>query len=562
MTLTVADIERWNSDAVRDVFHAATARAQSTQTASRELGALAVFDNWEGEASTAARHAIAQTRQDLDAHGNEALVVGRAARQAADDIDTVQAQLRDLKNRAADAGLEVDPVSNRIVPMPHSTHGRREMQQKIPPLQAQLDRIVAKANDVDRTLATAINMADGDQPIPPQPHDNRPEIQDALSRPLPQDPKQFSELWDKLTDEEKDYLYNQDHSVGNHPGMPWGYTDAQGVYHRGKDYYNRMHLSELQSSAQSEVDALRGAHPAWAAGRVPNPKGDARTYRQWAAWKKQWDAANHTLTGYHKVSDALQSNDGIPRMLGLVDDQGHAAVAIGNPDLAGHNAILVPGTGQDLTKFDAASGKSMDMFNATLAADKNLTARDVAVTTWMGYDRPMDLIEAASPDPAIHDGARLDQFLDGMHASHQGAPAVDTVIGHSYGSTLVGGAATGGNHLAAENVIAVGSPGMLADNTSQLSLDSGAKVFAATAEHDPIQFASGLTLGANPFEQAYGATRLVSSPGPATFGIFPSIEAHSSYWDEGNPALADMGAIIAGVSPPHVYPDYRTISGR
>jgi len=34
----------------------------------------------------------------------------------------------------------------------------------------------------------------------------------------------------------------------------------------------------------------------------------------------------------------------------------------------------------------------------------------------------------------------------------------DTVIGHSYGSTLVGGAAGGGNHLAADNVIAVASP--------------------------------------------------------------------------------------------------------
>ena len=152
MTLTVADIERWNSEAVRDVFHAATARAQSAQTASRELGALAVFDDWEGEASTAARHAIAQTRQDLDAHGNEALVVGRAARQAADDIDSVQAQLRDLKSRAAESGLEVDPASNRIVPIPHSTHGRREMQQKIPGLQAQLDGIRRQTGRKGRRL--------------------------------------------------------------------------------------------------------------------------------------------------------------------------------------------------------------------------------------------------------------------------------------------------------------------------------------------------------------------------------------------------------------------------
>ncbi|BBX86926.1 MULTISPECIES: hypothetical protein [Mycolicibacterium] len=37
-------------------------------------------------------------------------------------------------------------------------------------------------------------------------------------RRLPDDPKQFNELWNKLTPEEKDWLYPQGHNVGNHPG--------------------------------------------------------------------------------------------------------------------------------------------------------------------------------------------------------------------------------------------------------------------------------------------------------------------------------------------------------
>jgi hypothetical protein len=45
-------------------------------------------------------------------------------------------------------------------------------------------------------------MATSADPIPDAPHDNRPEIQDALSRPLPDDPKQFHDLWQQLTREE------------------------------------------------------------------------------------------------------------------------------------------------------------------------------------------------------------------------------------------------------------------------------------------------------------------------------------------------------------------------
>ncbi|EID14874.1 hypothetical protein MXEN_08457 [Mycobacterium xenopi RIVM700367] len=38
MTLTVADIDRWNAEAVREVFHVATARGQATLDVSRQLG--------------------------------------------------------------------------------------------------------------------------------------------------------------------------------------------------------------------------------------------------------------------------------------------------------------------------------------------------------------------------------------------------------------------------------------------------------------------------------------------------------------------------------------------
>ncbi|EUA28022.1 hypothetical protein I553_9252 [Mycobacterium xenopi 4042] len=162
----MADIDRWNAEALREVFHVATARGQATLDVSRQLGSLAVFDTWEGQTAEARKHQNAQIRKDLDAHGNEALAVGRAANQAADGIENVQAKLRQLRADAAALQMTIDPMTNAVVPS--STFKGLPIEALIAEeqLQPRLDEILAEANAVDSELAAAINMADGDTPIP------------------------------------------------------------------------------------------------------------------------------------------------------------------------------------------------------------------------------------------------------------------------------------------------------------------------------------------------------------------------------------------------------------
>jgi hypothetical protein len=184
------------------------------------------------------------------------------------------------------------------------------------------------------------------------------------------------------------------------------------------------------------------------------------------------------------------------------------------------------------------------MHNAARAADKTLGPRDVSITTWLGYDRPMNLSHAAFRDPARAGAAALDAFENGLRASHAGPPSTDTIIGHSYGSTVVGAAASGGHHLNADNVIAVGSPGMLVERASALSLAPSAHVYAMRTANDLIGISGAVTewtLGPNPTAPNFGARHLAADPG-----------THDSYWDEQNIALANMGAVIAGVAPPRV----------
>jgi hypothetical protein len=547
VTLTVADIDRWSSEAVRAVFHAATQRGQATLEVSRQLSSLAVFDTWEGQTAEARKHQNSLIRQDLDAHGNEALAVGRAAGKAADDIDHVQAELRQLRADAAEMHMSIDPLANRVVAGAGFRGDEKELAAKQAVLQPRLNAIVAEANVVDGELATAINMADGDKPIPPGPHDNRPQIQNALSKPLPEDPKQFNDLWNQLTPEEKDWLYSQDHNIGNHPGMPWDPPD-----HLGKDHYNQLRLGEITNSAQADVDRLQ--HRVDELARQVYMGDHSKTATdELSALTPQLLAARHSLEGYKAAQADLARNDGLKRYLGYIDDKGHAAISINNPDYAKRNAIFVPGTGQDLARLPYSDEKSVAMYNAARDADKTLGPGDVSVTTWMGYDRPMDLGAAWSPDPARAGASSLDAFESGMRASHVGTPSVDTVIGHSYGSTAVGAAASGGHHLDANNVIAVGSPGMLVQHASDLSLSSDAQFYAMRAANDPIGVAGVATvwsLGPEPVGVPdFGGTELAAAPGPSWHGL-PDVDAHSSYWNRRNIALANMGAVIAGVAPP------------
>jgi hypothetical protein len=165
MVLTVADVQRWNAGAVRDVFHAATARGNATLEASRQLSTLSVFDSWDGLTAEARKHTNATIRQDLDAHGQESLAVAQAAGKAADDIEKVQSELRTLQHDASELHMTIDPASNKIVPaekMPPMEAEIAEMQ-----LQPRLDKVLAEADTVDAELAAAINMAEGNVPTGP-----------------------------------------------------------------------------------------------------------------------------------------------------------------------------------------------------------------------------------------------------------------------------------------------------------------------------------------------------------------------------------------------------------
>jgi hypothetical protein len=533
VALTVADIDRWNADAVREVFLAADVRGRATLEVADRLSSVAPDDTWAGAEAEVRRQNYASIRDDIDAHGMASLAVARAAGAAAESIAQLRVKLAALRQDAAELDMTINSLTNTVLPI-SVLSGRLFTRIQ---LQSQLDAIVAEANSTDNELAIAISTADG------RPQDRRPQIRRALSAPLPDDPSQFNELWNQLTPDEKDWFFRRDHSIGNRAGMPWDPPD-----HLGKDHYNRLHLAELEPRIQSDIDRIGHSIAELLTGHNVD---DGILY----ALQSQLAAARTQLRGYQAVTAQLNSDDRPKHYLGLLDEFGRGAVSIGNPDTASHNAIFLPGTGQDLSRLSSSDEIATAMYASALTADRGLRSEDVAVTTWMGYDRPMNLSQAASPGPAQRGADRLDTFENGLRASHLGHRSIDTVIGHSYGSTVLGAAASGGHHLDADNVIAVGSPGMLVERADRLSLDSGAHIYATRAGNDIIGLSGVVTewtLGDEPTAPGFGATRLAADPGPAGPLGLPSVEAHSSYWSDGNKALQNFGAVIAGLPPPYI----------
>jgi hypothetical protein len=363
---------------------------------------------------------------------------------------------------------------------------------------------------------------------------------------LPGDSQQFTQAWNALTPQQKEAEYQQNPFIGNHAGMP--FVD--------KTFFNERHLDQLTRSTQAGVDAMQGRLDELAR-QIVMGDHSADTTNELAALGPKLQAAKHSLAEYHGAQNAMKTPQGTPkRYLGFLDDKGHAAVSIGDPDHATRNAILVPGTGDDLTNMGDNTDRSWKMYQTAMKANPNLHPGDLSVTAWLGYDRPMSVVtQAPWPSYAEHGAGALDTFEDGMRASHVGARSVDTVIGHSYGTTLVGAAASGTHHLDADNIIAVASPGMLVDHASELHINAGGTVYAMTDPHDPIgpaNLVTQFTLGPNPVTTDFGAHDLLADThlGTGPDGQFPSLEAHSGYWDDNTPALKNLGAVIAGVTPP------------
>ncbi|MGV8874900.1 MAG: alpha/beta hydrolase [Rhodococcus sp. (in: high G+C Gram-positive bacteria)] len=370
---------------------------------------------------------------------------------------------------------------------------------------------------------------------------------------LPDHPRELAAFWDSLTPAEKDGLAAWDPTIGNRDGLPA--VD--------KARLNEDLLVPITAAAERDLAAVDARHPDWAAGQnVPPSSGVLDEEQQarrkdWESWTGDREEASSAVAGLHEVRNQLDSEGSAPAFLMNIDDQGRGVVALNNPDTANNVATYVPGTGTELSKMGGDMARAERVL---LEANNASPGSKNSVVMWMGYESPPGFSDAARTTFADAGAPRLDSFQDGLRAAHDGNPSHNTVIGHSYGSTVVGHAMSDGGSLDVDSVVFAGSPGVGVSRVGDLALDGVAPdqmadhVFATAAPADPVTWIGAavpeVAHGADPTSDVFGATVFESAPGDYSIDI-PVLgdvgfdpPSHSSYFELDTPSLRSMAEII------------------
>ncbi|HIV59190.1 MAG TPA: alpha/beta hydrolase family protein [Candidatus Stackebrandtia faecavium] len=300
------------------------------------------------------------------------------------------------------------------------------------------------------------------------------------------------------------------------------------------------------SLSGAEQQAYIKEHP----GKIGNLNGVASADRHEANMVTLREAAAGGNEDAAKLLDRIETswepggdvNDRL-HLIGLEDvdsDDAKVIAALGDPDSAAHTGVYVPGTTTDMGSL-GSSFDNMDRLQD--AAGEG----DTSTVVWLGYDAPDHIPAAALPGYSLDGAGDLRDYTQSLDVTNNVDDSNLTVIGHSYGSTVVGTADAGGDGLGADDVVAVGSPGMgyesperqgfidspLVDDTSDMHTP-GDHVWVGANSDDFVTYLNAH--GPDPSARSFDAERF------ATDGA----SGHSEYFDNGTKSLDNIATIVNG----------------
>ncbi|GAB3662053.1 hypothetical protein GCM10027589_24700 [Actinocorallia lasiicapitis] len=215
---------------------------------------------------------------------------------------------------------------------------------------------------------------------------------------------------------------------------------------------------------------------------------------------------------------------------------GRAIQLFGDLETADRVAVLVPGTGWDLEKLLDGSRQADPVAGAQLLLPlmrKMAPKSRTAVIVWLGYDAPENIDRRAfRSERAIEGADALVKYVNTLPER-----AAVTLVGHSYGTVVIGRAASRLPRVS--DIVALASPGM--DSPSAADLGTGARIWAARAADDPIEYTPHLRwIGygheTDPIAPEFGARVFRTG----------AIHGHGGYYSPGSECLDNLARIILG----------------
>lgn len=507
-------------------------------------------EHFDGTAADVSRTELKLTANDFDQAQEQASGMANLLDTLIDELRTCKTELNRFINEIASLGFKVESHNGRTIissPSNTPTNTFPEISTLHHNIIDVLNRAQEAQDNLQNALVDTVGTPDTWRPGPHQ-LDNDPEAQLESMLEAGASPESIHQWWEGLSQEHQDDLMDTNAGLlGSTDGIP---SDI-------RDTANRTTLETDIDKLQNELDEIDqelGYNPD---GEYrPDGLGDLYDEEKEDLWARR-DAAQAELDDLQRLQDRIGSapeslagnNDGNAPMGGSeaphylldygVEGNGTAVVAVGNPDEADNTTVYVPGTGSDLSGVGGDINRAQDMWDDALDADPSA---DTAVIAWVDYDAPPELTDATDQSYAKEASDTLNQFMEGIDATHsEEGGAHTTLLGHSYGSTVVGQTAVD-HDVNVDQIIGVGSPGKVADHAGDFGIGAD-NVWTTRATWDTIGPASWFEPlhGPSPTSDGFGANVFESdSMGQGVNG------AHSGYWDDGNIARRTMALIMTG----------------
>ena len=562
MSLTWAQVKTWKTS---NLDHFAGTVGDRRDTVARQAETLQQrVESFHGEGATAdaLRRAVGKARWELRNLTDELGELQGALKNAAGGVGQVEEAIKQVEKVAAGYGCVISEEGKvtwrdaTSVQVESYRHGA----------EANIERMVAHAlslaESADRTLnqkLSSLGTAPGKQPTKPGQTRDLSKVEQERFKNM--SPEERAEYWSAQSDEQKRHLCDTyPELIGN----------ADGVEAWARDRANRLNLNAKE--ARAKEDLARYTRELNEANHAIKAKAArekiARVESDLAAYEK----IRSTLANGISLEEYQHGKQGDPVSLLTLQDDGRrvkAAVAQGDVDHAKHVATFVPGIGTTVDGSLEMYFRETGNLRQAAAAQGNMPLKDVATVAWLGYDAPGEakfenIVDIATTKLAQEGSDRLAGFMTGMHASRQygAGDAHMTLVGHSYGSTTSGMAATKVKPGVIDDLALCGSPGMGTDDAHNYHVDQNHLWVSGVPQGDSVQGmgASGIGavghLGKNPMDADSGFTHLSDDAtgsskynpnAPVSLPINWNFDNHSVYLDEGTETLQDFARVVAGV---------------
>ena len=227
------------------------------------------------------------------------------------------------------------------------------------------------------------------------------------------------------------------------------------------------------------------------------------------------------------------------------------AIGIGDFGTAEHVGVFVPGMGTTVRGSLLNYVTKSEGLNTTA---QGLRKSSYATVAWLGYDAPLSIPNVANTHRANAGADRLENFLEGLKATFEEKEKKVhlTLLGHSYGSTTSGIAASHVQPNVVDDLVLFGSPGSGVQLGAEYRVPEGHRWVSAVPYYGDIVQGIGtdINFGRNPTEMP--AFRHIS--GDATEGetyrtFTHPFGNHSTYLENNTETQKDMARILAGLEP-------------